>query len=138
VFELNRAYFDLDRLDATDEAPSLVLGYDQNLRSCETNAPECAGRVEFWMRALTGRDDRAITDSMVTASRKGGARYNAGKMAQTRVCRSVVRVRGLGAGAVEHETITPEVYDRLPKWMVEKLQAKVQEINGEEAVDEGE
>lgn len=138
MFELNRAYFDLDRLDATEEAPSLVLGYDQALHPCEAGSSVCVGKIEFWMRPLTGRDERAITDSMITASRKGGARYNAGKMAQTRVCRSVVRVRGLGSGSVEHETITPEVYDRLPKWMVEKLQAKVQEINGEEAVDEGE
>lgn len=130
--------FDLDTLEEEQQEPALVLGYTEGFRPCQLDSPEQIGVVRVWMRSLNGKDDRAIMDAMLKTTVKGETKVGAGTTSRMKVCRSVTRIDGLGRGGEEFSIITPKIYDGLKSWLIEKMRAKVQEINGEEDPPEGE
>lgn len=138
--ELNNM-LDLNSITVSKETPDLVLAYtaDNPPKQCELSSPDRAGLIQFWMRALTGKDDRDLMNRQIRATRMGRAKFApVGDSAMRRLQRSVYAVHGISLGGEPVSRLTDEVYDKLPAWILAALRKRLAEMSGEQDVDEEE
>ena len=129
--ETNRRMLDLDDLPRKKDAPDLVLAFDANGLQCDLSSEERVDILEFWMRPLTGKDDRDLLNHQIRRGRKGMPRFApVGDNAAMRLRKAVTEVRGLCVGGEPVTKITAEVYDKLPGWVIAALRKRMKEING--------
>lgn len=136
--------FELNDVTKKKEAPDLVLAYTADQSRCEVGSPEAVGELRFWLRRLTGKDDREVFNRTIKRTRKGSARFaGAGETVALRFRRSVVAMEGhpepITLGGVPVTAVTDEVYDNLPQWVISAVRVRLQELNAdpEDEEDEG-
>jgi hypothetical protein len=138
--ELNHT-LDLNSIATSKEAPDLVLAYtaENPPMQCDLSSPERAGLLQFWMRALTGKDDRDLLNRQIRQTRKGHAKFApVGDSAMRRLQKSVSRIQGLSIDGEPVTKLTDEVYDKLPAWVLAALRKRLAEMSGEQEADEDE
>lgn len=114
-----------------DTAEKLRIDFDENMRPTKDGC-EPHGRMTFYFRPLTGRDEAAIADLMVRVSDDQQAIMKTGTTNREKCIRSVFAIDGLRFRGAPAERMTPELYDSLDRWIVMRLIKKVQEMSGEE------
>lgn len=134
--EPNSRMIDLNQVAQRRGEPDLVLAYTEDLRQCDIANPGRAGLLQVWMRALTGKDDRDLLNHQIKHGRKGRAKFApVGNSAAFRLQRAVLEIRSQGAilaiGSEPVTKVTPDVYDRLPGWMIAAMRRCLAELSGE-------
>lgn len=93
--------------------------------------------VSFFIVPLTGKATREISDRMMSVNRKGKTTMQTGTAEMIRVLRSVIHVDGLetvqGRGL---NRMTEDIYDSMPRWMLEQVLEDIHKLNGTDQIDE--
>lgn len=124
-------------MSETMRAPDLVLHYDaETMRPAPKDT--ASGHVSVWLRVLTGEDDLAIQEAMIQSDGRGGVKIDTVAAELPKFCRSVERVSGLPGAGGDASAIDADLYKRLPRWMIIKIRARINELDAlglDEAVE---
>jgi len=91
----------------------------ETLREVVGGAPGDYVTVTF--RMLTGADDMAISDALITFDAMSVPHINQTASDVVKLCRSVDAISGLVVDGEEITQLTTETFKRLPRWMLVKI-----------------
>lgn len=138
--------FDIGTRPSKDAADRFVLYYDETQRKRELkedgSPPTRDDGTEyeslvFWLVPLTGRVQRKIADEMmVVDQRTNEARMRSGSAIATRMKHGVLHVDGLSLKGRDVHTITDEVFNALPGWVINDVTQRIAELSGDTEEDE--
>lgn len=93
--------------------------------------------VSFFLVPLTGRAQREISDRMMSVSKKGKTEMQTGTAEMIRVLRSVIAVEGMeSATGRQLNRLTEDVYDAMPRWMLDEVLEDIHKLNGTDTVED--
>lgn len=125
--------FVIRKTTAREDAHKLTLPYNADGLPIDPNSPETAktaGEILVYLRPLSGRDMRRISDLMIEMDRKGRGIMKSGSVAREKVIRSVVHLEGVvTADGTPVENLDHDLYDTLDAWITEAILAKVNNLN---------
>jgi hypothetical protein len=114
--------------------PDVVVYHKDGKRTLDEEVND--GKIEVWLRPLTGSDDRQISNSMIVMGKKGDSEVKAGTMDRVKVMRSVVKFSGLYIGKIEVDKCSGAIYDKCPSWLLSPIKEAVADLNAEMTEDE--
>ncbi|MBU1701443.1 MAG: hypothetical protein KJ970_13175 [Candidatus Eisenbacteria bacterium] len=118
----------------------LKLQFNEDMSKYESDgdAPP-AGEMQLAFRPMNGKDERVISDMMVTGGRKGKQKYQPGKVMREKAVRSNVWIKGVRDSSGNTESkLTYDLYDRFESWIITAIADHITKINEYDEDDEEE